>query len=212
MSRHILVQTVAGTVLAVFAFGIWFSGDEFKIGWLRFFSAAVLAAMGLLTLWDHVLWRLPLLQRFSAIKRDVRGTWKGQLESFWIDPVSDRPPPPKTVFLVVRQTASAVTCVLLTDESRSVSSFGVITQDETVASLDYMYLNRPGSRVEHRSRMHHGSASLAISGRPATRLSGRYWTDRDSRGELDFGARSPRPVDDYEEARALFGVHFPGPG
>ena len=67
-----------------------------------------------------------------------------------------------------------------------------------------MYLNRPDSSVEHRSRMHHGSASLDITGAPATRLRGRYWTDRDSEGELDFRERNRMLADDYDEADALF--------
>lgn len=52
--------------------------------------------------------------------------------------------------------------------------------------------------------MHHGSASLDITGCPATRLHGRYWTDRDTKGELDFKERRKQTADDYEEAIALF--------
>jgi len=81
----------------------------------------------------------------------------------------------------------------------------VVSDDGTVASFDYMYVNRPDSRVEHRSRMHHGSTSLDIVGRPATRLRGRYWTDRDTKGELEFGVRSSKVIDGYAEARKLFG-------
>ena len=72
------------------------------------------------------------------------------------------------------------------------------------ASLDYMYLNRPDSRFEHRSRMHHGSTSLDITGLPAKRLHGRYWTDRDSKGELDFVERKKHAAEDYQEAAGLF--------
>jgi hypothetical protein len=59
-------------------------------------------------------------------------------------------------------------------------------------------------RVEHRSRMHHGSTVLDISGRPVRRLRGRYWTDRDSKGELEFTERSNKLADDFGEAAALF--------
>jgi hypothetical protein len=52
--------------------------------------------------------------------------------------------------------------------------------------------------------MHHGSTSLDITGLPATRLRGRYWTDRESQGELDLTERKRATVDDYDEARALF--------
>lgn len=35
-------------------------------------------------------------------------------------------------------------------------------------------------------------------------LRGRYWTDRDSRCELDFTSRQRQLVDSYDEAVALF--------
>jgi hypothetical protein len=62
-----------------------------------------------------------------------------------------------------------------------------------------MSLNRPDSRVEHRSRMHHGSASLDVTGCPATRLRGRYSTDRDTKGE-----HAGQTCDEFDEAQALF--------
>ena len=93
---------------------------------------------------------------------------------------------------------------LLTDESRSSSSLAAVSAADGSSALDYLYLNRPDSRVEHRSRMHHGSTVLDISGNPAKRLKGRYWTDRDSKGELDFAERSKNLADDFEDAAALF--------
>jgi hypothetical protein len=153
---------------------------------------------------ERYLWRIPLIQRLGVVPRNLTGTWKGLLESFWEDPASGERVPAKLVYLVVRQTASTVSVILLTDESRSVSSLGVVSRGAGVASLDYLYLNRPESKVESRSRMHHGSASLDITGRPATRLRGRYWTDRDTKGELDFTERKKQTVDDYEEAIKLY--------
>jgi hypothetical protein len=52
--------------------------------------------------------------------------------------------------------------------------------------------------------MHHGSASLDIIGRPASRLEGRYWTDRDTKGELEFVERRHQMVEGYQEAEAIF--------
>jgi hypothetical protein len=70
--------------------------------------------------------------------------------------------------------------------------------------LTYLYLNRPDMRVEHRSRMHHGSTVLDISGSPSERLKGRYWTDRDSKGELDFTERVSKLAEDFDTATRLF--------
>lgn len=204
MNRRILVQVVAATVVTVFGAGIWFTGGTPDLRWLRFFSAAVLVAVAVLAIWDHWLWHLPPIQKLPQVPRDLRGTWKGNLESFWIDPATGSAPPGKAAYLVVRQSASTVSVVLLTNESRSKSSLATISDDGVGASLNYMYLNRPDSRFEHRSRMHHGSTSLDIVGQIATRLRGRYWTNRDSRGELDFNERTIQFADDFSQAELLF--------
>jgi hypothetical protein len=52
--------------------------------------------------------------------------------------------------------------------------------------------------------MHNGSAFLEVSGRPANRLRGRYWTDRDTRGEFYFDQRRAAIAEDFEEATRIF--------
>ena len=205
MSRRTVVRVVAGTVVTVFAAGIWLTGGTPDPGWLRFFSAAVFVAFGVLAIWDHWLWHMRWIQRLPGVPRDLRGTWKGTLESFWIDPATGFPPPAKAAYLVIRQSASTISVVMLTNESKSKSSLATISDDGISASLDYMYLNRPDSRFEHRSRIHHGSTSLDIIGRPAVRLRGNYWTSRDSRGELEFVQRVVSTLaEDFGQAQGLF--------
>lgn len=204
MKRRIVVQVVAGTVVTVFAAGTWLTGGTPNPGLLRFFSAAVFIAVGVLAVWDHWLWHLGWIQRLRGAPRDLRGTWKGTLESFWTDPATGSPPPAKTVYLVIQQSASTLAVVMLTNESKSKSSLATISDDGVSASLDYMYLNRPKSRFEHRSRMHHGSTSLDIVGRPVVRLRGNYWTSRDSRGELELLQRVSTLAEDFDQAEALF--------
>ena len=204
MSQSIVVKIVAVVVLTVFAIGILFSGGTLNVQWLRFFSASVFVAVGVLNIWEYWLWHLPIVQKLPQVSQDIRGTWKGALDSFWIDPDTRKSPPIKVVFLVIRQSASTVSVVVLTNESRSKSSLAKISNDGISSSLDYMYLNQPDSRFEHRSRMHHGSTSLNITGRPAIRLQGRYWTDRDSKGELSFNERIIQFADDFARAETLF--------
>ncbi len=204
MASRARVQLIAAVVVAVFAGGIWLTGGQLNSQWLRFYSAAVFVATLALTLWEAFIWRLPPIQRINAVPRNVRGTWKGTLTSLWINPETSTSPPPKTVYLVIRQQASSVSVTLLTDESRSSSFMGQVDTVEGSTTLSYSYRNRPSPSVEHRSRIHHGSTLLDVSGRPANRLIGRYWTDRDSRGELDFDSRSKFAVDDFKTAEKLF--------
>lgn len=206
MNRSIIVQVVAAIVVTVFAAGIWLTGGTPDLQWLRFFSAAVFIAVTALTIWDHWAWHLPFVQKLPQVPRDLRGTWKGTLESFWINPTTGSSPPIKAAYLVIRQSATTVSVVMLTNESRSKSSLATISDDGVSASLDYMYLNRPDSRFEYRSRMHHGSTSLDITRKPAVRLQGRYWTNRDSKGELDFNQRIVQFADDFLQAEAFFNL------
>ncbi len=204
MDRRWTIHVAAVSVVVVFAFGIWSAGDTLKPSWLRFFSTAVLVATLVIAAWDKWIWRTRLAQKVPGVPRDIRGTWSGTLTSFWIDPATGRSPAAKAAYLVIRQTASSVIAIMLTDESWSRSSVADLSDDGARVSLSYMYLNRPDSRFENRSRMHNGSVFLEISGRPASRIRGRYWTDRDSRGELEFNRKESRLVEDFREATELF--------
>src|SRR5688572_2402337 len=99
MSRRIFIQIVATVVVATFAAGIWLSGDTIRFGWLRFFSVAVLVASVILWLWDHVIWKFPIIQKLPGVPRDIGGTWRGVLESFWIDPRTNERVSPKPAYL-----------------------------------------------------------------------------------------------------------------
>src|SRR5437867_3071338 len=127
MNRRVLVQVVAVSVVVVFAIGIWSTGQQLQRSWLKFYSIAVLVATAVLASWDHWVWHWPLVQKLPKVPRDLRGTWKGTLTSFWNDPATGKPPSPKTVFIVVRQSASHVSVVLLTDESSSRSTLASLS-------------------------------------------------------------------------------------
>lgn len=204
MKRTILIRVVAAVVLIVFSVGTWIKSGQLNVGWLQFFSASVLVATVILWCWDFWLWRIPFIQRIPSVPRCVRGTWEGTLSSFWVEPETNERIKPKPAYLVVRQSCSLVSVTLLTDESKSTSSLASVSMQDHTAVLAYLYLNRPKPSVEHRSRMHHGSTVLDIVGTPAIRLEGRYWTDRDSRGELLFVKRTNKLADDYAEATSLF--------
>lgn len=204
MTNRLIVNAIASVVASVFAFGVWLSDDPKNFGWLRFYSAAVLLVTLLLMLWEHWVWRWPIIQRIPKIPRSVRGTWKGEIKSHWIDPSTGAPVSPKAIFLVVRQTASTVKVDIHTDESTSRSGIGSVQQVGGSWTLDYMYLNTPLLSVQDRSRIHHGSCSLQLAGLPTVRMAGQYWTDRDSKGELTFADHRVKLADDYRDAIDMF--------
>ena len=204
MKHRVYIYAIAAIVAVVYVGGLWISGITPELEWMRFYSLAVLLLIALSWAWDKWIWRWLLFQRFNFVPPLVSGTWKGMLESTWVDAASGASPPPKTAYLVVRQTSSAVRLVLLTDEARSETRLARVARADGKVSLDYMYVGEPDVLVEDRSRMHRGAASLLVSGSPATRLHGRYWTDRNSTGSLDLTEHSPELADDYESAKALF--------
>lgn len=205
MPKRLLIHTVAATVVVVFGLGVFFSGGSPSPSWLRFYSLAVSLAAGLLWAWEHLLWRLPIFQLVSGVVPDLRGTWKGQLVSLWNDPATGKTPVPRRAYLVVRQSATSLSLTLLTSESSSRSSLASVDVTSAPATVEYQFLNRPQLSVEARSRIHHGAAFLEVVGAPAKRLVGRYWTDRDSKGELIFDLRSSRICSDFREASELLG-------
>lgn len=143
---------------------------------------------------------MPLVARL--IHRPVlRGTWKGELESTWIDPSNGSRLEPVDVFLAVRQTYSSVSLRMMTTESSSrslVASMDAPRDD--VPRVSSTYQNVPRLLIQNRSRIHHGALMLDVEGVPPNRLTGFYWTDRDTKGEVVLRARLPKVYTSFDEA------------
>lgn len=199
-----VLRVVAILISAVFVVGVWVSTGSPNFSFLRFYSVAVLVVTIALAIWDKWLWRSRLAQMMSGVSRDVSGTWKAQLESLWIDPATGRVPPIKTVYLVIRQTSSKASVTLISDESRSKSTNARVIQEDGSWLLHYIYTNEPNVAVLKRSPIHHGSGVLTITGNPAKRMFGTYWTDRDSKGKLTLERRSRRLGEDHRDCAELF--------
>ena len=104
---------------------------------------------------------------------------------------------------MVKQIFASVSVVLLTDESQS-QSHSVLAKATKINGLNYLYLNEPEMAAQVGSHMHRGAAMFRLSDTPVALLRGRYWTDRESRGELIFHEHHASHSDDYEMAAALF--------
>lgn len=205
MISRFLIHTIVVIVSGVLMLGSWIQTGSPTTSFLSFFSSAVVAVTILLWAWEQWFWRIKPVQWMPAVPRDIRGTWKGHLESLWNDPVTNEPPEPKTVYLVVRQTYSEISVTLISNESMSESSIARLARENGSWVLHYMYTNKSELDIRQKSPIHHGSSVYTVSGKPAKRLKGNYWTDRDSKGRLTLSERSKRLADDYEGAEELFG-------
>jgi hypothetical protein len=109
------------------------------------------------------------------------------------------------VYLIVRLTASTIAFDVLTAESSSSTTSALLNAAESGAwMLSGSYLNRPKMLIQHRSRVHRGSAVLEVHTGPSMLIEGSYWTDRDTKGSLRFTAHVPATVTHFERAQAHF--------
>lgn len=205
MISDLLLRAIVLIVLAVFLVASWITTGAPDTSLFSLFSAAVFACTVLLLVWDRWVWKWKIAQLIPGVVRDLSGTWEATLDSLWIDPATDVSPAPKTVFVVIRQTSSSASATLISDESKSKSSLARIVKEDGSWTLHYVYTNEPILKARKRSPIHHGSAVLAVTGSPAKRIEGGYWTDRDSKGHLTLTRRSTKICEDFEEAAAALG-------
>ncbi len=157
-----------------------------------------------LSLFERWFWRWSPLHPHVVPTPVVRGTWRGDLETFWVDPKTKKTPPTKTVYLAIEQTMTTIRVRLLTDESASdpiVAS--VARMPNGYRAISYTYENTPSLELRRKSPPHRGGALLEIVGQPPTGIAGEYWTDRDSKGRLTFRERAAEVAQTYDQASKL---------
>ncbi|WP_420638934.1 hypothetical protein [Candidatus Poriferisocius sp.] len=203
MSRSRIIAVVP---IAIFTALLWIGGESVSVDWVRYASLATSAATVLVAAYEKWLWAIIPVGR--SRRPVLRGTWSGRLVTHWPDPETGQAPGPRDCYLVIRQTASTIRATLLTDESRSSSAVAELADNDGGTSLCYIFRNQPQIQVDHRSTAHHGAVVLEIDS-GGTRLEGHYWTDRYSRGELEFGKRVRKYAATFAEATDLQSL---GPG
>ncbi len=204
MTNGLAIRITVAVVAAVFMIGSWAKTGDPLVSLLSLFSAAVFVVSFAFALWDKWFWKIPLVQRIPTVPRNICGTWRGTLDSMWVNPNTGESPSQKTVYVVVRQTASSVTVTLISDESKSKSSLSQVKHEDGEWLLHYIYSNEPHVAVRGRSPIHHGSGVLSLVGNPVAKISGSYWTDRDSKGFIELIGHTRRVATDFSEAEALF--------
>lgn len=191
------------------AAGIWaamllLQGVDVGTALFKPLSSVIGITILVLGFYDRRLWRWRWLRRLQK-QPILHGTWKGTLQTTWSDPDTEETPGPIDVYMVVRQTASTVAFDMHTAESSSSTTAGSLDAAESGAwVLSGSYLNRPQVLIQHRSRVHRGSAVLEVHVGPSTLIEGVYWTDRDTKGSLRFTQHADATVTHTEHAAALF--------
>lgn len=196
----VLLLVVGGTVHvdSTIQGGGWIA--ESRALWAPY-GGAVTAASVFVWLFDKWLWALPPLS-WLVRRPNLRGTWRGELRSQWIDPQTQKNPPPIPSFVSVAQTASTLYLRQYTAESESATIAASILKDtDDAESVSVLYRNDPTVDVRGRSPIHFGGMHLRVNGQDA--MEGDYWTDRNTTGRLLLKRVSLKKSRGFAEAEQL---------
>ena len=195
------IVVLVGLVVVAWAVVLLLEGHPLPLDYFKACSYVVnVVALGLL-LWERWLWSWWLFRPWLTTRPDLRGTWKGHVVSNWVDPVTKRGRGEIEAYLVIRQTYLTLDVRLLTAESGSVSlSASIVDDGQGLHKLAVVYRDTPRVLLRHRSPISHGASLFCVRGAPIHQLDGEYWTDRDTKGEVRFGARSHDYFHDFDQA------------
>jgi len=143
------------------------------------------AAAGML--WRRIWQWFPWLGRL--IFPDCTGRWEGTLASTWVDPNAEECLAPIPAIFRIRQGLFTTSIRMRTRESPSHSTRCWLEADRTAGRyrFGYVYENEPDAAITHRSPKHEGVAWLEVDlDVDPERMTGRYYTDRRTTGDIDL--------------------------
>jgi hypothetical protein len=197
------------TVPAVAAVAIWaliLSGSEWLIPFSFFLPLCIsVGTLPLLLLaFDWWIWAWPGVSLLTK-RPDLRGTWKGVIQSTWQG--DERASGLGVIhgYIMISQTFTGLRLRLFTPESQSVTLMALLKREpDEHHMVSALYRNTPRQLVRSHSSIHHGGLLLEIGGERFDKLSGSYWTDRQTSGEIQFHRVSRKPFRDYATADEAF--------
>ena len=173
------------------------------------FGTVVSFLVVLVAAFELRLWRWSGLHGWFVKRPDLRGTWRVELQSDWINPTTNVSVPLIVCYMGVAQTLSALQMHLMTPESESWFIAERISPSPSGVGYQVagVYTNKPQTYLRGaRSEMHLGGMLLDTHGPtncPDT-LKGEYWTDRKTKGQMKFTARLPDVLTCFEDADRAF--------
>ncbi len=201
------ISVFLGIATVAWAAVLLIQGRQLSLSDLAPFSTVVgVLAVGAL-LMEKVLWRQPWLHGWFVQRPDLRGTWKVELQSDWINPETGTGIGPITCYMGVEQTLSTLQMHLMTPDSESwmVASSVRASPSETGFQIVGVYTNKPHVHLRSAtSAMHLGALIIDTHGSSALRpetLTGEYWTDRKTIGRMKFSNRSETVYTHFTQAK-----------
>ena len=149
------------------------------VGWdhLRPFGTVVGFLVGVGIAFELQLWRHPWLHGWFVKRPDLRGTWRVELQSDWVEPETNAGVPLIICYMGVSQTLSTLQMHLMTPESESWFIAESITPSRSKVGYRVagVYTNEPKMHLRgKRSEIHRGGLLLETHG-PANRPGHPHW-------------------------------------
>lgn len=169
------------------------------------YASLIVAAVSLVFLgFARHAWRWPLLNGLVVKHPDLTGTWRYEINSEYVDPLTASTVK-KTAFAVVKQTLTSTTVLVWTDNARSESIGATIEIDrDDLFTLAVPFICKV--RSEHDEPIHYGCALFEKVRRGAKEIEGRYWTERATKGTVRLSDRRPEEIGSYARGLELFGL------
>lgn len=186
------------------AAGMWvlilvWTGGTVDTGWAQLLGYAASIVVLLLLAFDRWIWCWPYIRRIVG-RVSIRGTWKVELRSSY----EARRDESIEAYLVVRQTYSQVSVVILTDRATSISRGGELQCVDGRWTLGYLYTSTKHADAPDRDTNPHarGAAELVVGITPTAHLVGDYWTDVGTTGRIRSTGHNSSPFETFDAARA----------
>lgn len=147
-------------------------------------------------------WKIKIFRGWLVPFPNLSGTWIGYIYSDWKNPQTGEKPPPIPVMLTVSQSFFHVSCVMRTSEmeSSSYSEGLLIDADRQVKKIAYSYASKPRISLSERSIPHDGTAVFQIIEKPKLKLTGKYWTERLTKGEINLEYHTQELLEELPES------------
>lgn len=151
-------------------------------------------------------WRYRCFRGWLVPFPDLNGSWLGNIYSDWVNPETGQGVPPIPVMLTVNQSFSHISCMMHTGEMKSYSFSEGFNIDEArqIKQVTYIYTSKPRISLNQRSLPHDGAVVFDIIEVPDRKLTGRYWTERRTTGEIVLTFHSSEAL---EEIPSNLGTH-----
>ena len=159
------------------------SSIDFKIA-LKDISYAISINFFIWVVFVKWCWKWKIFHGWLVPFPDLSGKWTGLIKSNWNNQTLD----PIQTTIEIKQSFFHMSIKLKTGESESFSNSATfdIDIDRGISQLFYSYTNYPKPSVRDRSQIHYGTTLLKFNDYPVKKMSGEYWTSRESTGEIEI--------------------------